>query len=203
MRREGTGPVSFTFSALFKACGAVLDVDLGRQIHVQTILIGGFASDLYVGNTMIDMYVKCGLLDCGHKVFDEMAERDVVSWTELIVAYAKSKDMESAGELFHELPVKDMVAWTTMVTGYAQNARTKEALEFFKRMQDAGMETDDVTLVGIILACAQLGADKYANWVRDIAEKYGFGLAGNVVVGSALIDMYSKCGSIEEAYKIF
>jgi len=65
------------------------------------------------------------------------------------------------------------------------------------------METDDVTLVGIISACAQLGADKYANWVRDIAEKYGFGPAGNVVVGSALIDMYSKCGSIEEAYKIF
>jgi len=203
MRREGTGPVSFTFSALFKACGAVLDVDLGRQIHAQTILIGGFASDLYVGNTMIDMYVKCGLLDCGRKVFDEMAERDVVSWTELIVAYAKSGDMESAGELFHELPVKDMVAWTAMVTGYAQNARPKEALEFFERMQDAGMETDDVTLVGIISACAQLGADKYANWVRDIAEKYGFGPAGNVVVGSALIDMYSKCGSIEEACKIF
>jgi pentatricopeptide repeat protein len=70
-------------------------------------------------------------------------------------------------------------------------------------MQDVGMETDDVTLVGIISACAQLGADKYANWVQDIAKKYGFGPAGNVVVGSTLIDMYSKCGSIEEAYKIF
>ncbi|GLT70793.1 hypothetical protein SLA2020_428530 [Shorea laevis] len=67
MRREGTGPVSFTFSALFKACGAVLDVDLGRQIHAQTILIGGFGSDLHVGNTMIDMYVKCGFWIVGAK----------------------------------------------------------------------------------------------------------------------------------------
>jgi len=46
---------------------------------VQTTLIGAFASDLYDDNAMIDMYVKCGLLDCGRKVFDKMAERDVVS----------------------------------------------------------------------------------------------------------------------------
>ncbi|KAF5475071.1 hypothetical protein F2P56_006916 [Juglans regia] len=203
MRREGTGPVSFTFSALFKACGAVLDVNLGRQIHAQTIVIGGFASDLYVGNTMIDMYVKCGFLNCGRKVFDEMGERDVVSWTELIVAYAKHGDMDSAGELFQGLPMKDMVVWTAMVTGYAQNARPREALQCFEKMQEVGVETDDVTLVGVISACAQLGAAKYANWVRDVAEKSGFGPTENVVVGSALIDMYSKCGSVEEAYKIF
>lgn len=203
MRKEGTGPVSFTFSALFKACSAVLDVGLGQQIHAQTILIGGFASDLYVGNTMIDMYIKCGFLDCGRKVFDEMSERDVISWTELIVAYAKSGDMKSAGDLFDGLPAKDMIAWTAMVTGFAQNAKPREALEFFERMQDSGVETDEVTLVGVISACAQLGAAKYADWVQDVAEKSGFGPTHNVVVGSALIDMYSKCGTVDEAYKVF
>ncbi|KAG7015321.1 Pentatricopeptide repeat-containing protein, partial [Cucurbita argyrosperma subsp. argyrosperma] len=203
MRRNGVSPVSFTFSALFKACGASLNLDLGRQVHAQTILIGGFASDLYVGNTMIDMYVKCGVLGCGRKVFDEMSERDVVSWTELIVAYAKFGDMESARGLFDELPLKDMVAWTAMVTGYAQNARPKEALEYFQKMQDVGIETDEVTLVGVISACAQLGAVKYANWIRDIAERSSFGPYENVMVGSALIDMYSKCGSPDEAYKVF
>ncbi|XP_021833737.1 pentatricopeptide repeat-containing protein At5g44230 [Prunus avium] len=203
MRSAGTGPVSFTFSALFKACGDVLDVNLGRQIHAQTILVGGFAADLYVGNTMIDMYVKCGFLDCGRKVFDEMPDRDVVSWTELIVAYTKIGDMGSARELFEGLPVKDMVAWTAMVTGYAQNARPRDALDCFERMQGAGVGTDEITLVGLISACAQLGASKYANWVRDIAEKSGFGPTENVLVGSALIDMYSKCGSLDEAYKVF
>lgn len=203
MRSAGTGPVSFTFSALFKACGDVLDVNLGRQIHAQTILVGGFAADLYVGNTMIDMYVKCGFLDCGRKVFDEMPDRDVVSWTELIVAYTKIGDMGSARELFEGLPVKDMVAWTAMVTGYAQNARPRDALDCFERMQGAGVGTDEITLVGLISACAQLGASKYANWVRDIAEKSGFGPTENVLVGSTLIDMYSKCGSLDEAYKVF
>ncbi|KAJ4714308.1 Pentatricopeptide repeat-containing protein [Melia azedarach] len=203
MRREGIGPVSFTFSALFKACSEVLDVCLGRQLHAQTILVGGFASDLYVGNTMIDMYVRCGSLDCGRKVFDEMPERDVISWTELIVAYAKKGDMKSASRLFDGLPLKDKVAWTAMVTGYTQNAKPREAIEYFESMQNSGIETDEVTLVGVISACAQLGAVKYANWIRDIAERSGFGPINNVVVGSALIDMYSKCGAIEDAYRVF
>ncbi|KAK6237406.1 hypothetical protein QUC31_002875 [Theobroma cacao] len=203
MREEGSLPVSFTFSALFKACCTVLDVNLGRQIHAQTILIGGFGSDLYVNNSLIEMYVKLGFLGCARKVFDELPERDLISWTELIVAYAKLGDMESAGELFDELPIKDMVAWTTMVTGYAQNAKPRKALEFFERMQNEGVETDEVTLVGVISACAQLGTAKYANWVQGIAENSGFDPTRCVVVGSALIDMYSKCGSVEDAYKVF
>ncbi|CBI17453.3 unnamed protein product, partial [Vitis vinifera] len=183
MRRQGIGPVSFTFTALLKACSAALDVNLGRQVHTQTILIGGFGSDLYVGNTLIDMYVKCGCLGCGHRVFDEMLDRDVISWTSLIVAYAKVGNMEAASELFDGLPMKDMVAWTAMVTGYAQNARPREALEVFERMQAAGVKTDEVTLVGVISACAQLGAAKYANWVRDVAEQSGFGPTSNFFAG--------------------
>ncbi|KAJ0025025.1 hypothetical protein Pint_07299 [Pistacia integerrima] len=57
-------------------------------------------------------------LDCGCKVLDEMPEKDVISWTELIVAYTKSGDMKSASVLFDGLPLKDMVAWTAMATGY-------------------------------------------------------------------------------------
>ncbi|KAL4379552.1 hypothetical protein GQ457_02G013990 [Hibiscus cannabinus] len=203
MRKENTLPVSFTFSALFKACSTVLDVNLGRQIHAQTVLIGGFDNDLYVKNSLIEMYVKLGFLECGRKVFAELPERDLISWTELIVAYAKVGDMESAGELFGQLPLKDMVAWTAMVTGYAQNAKPREALELFERMQNEGVKTDEVTLVGVISACAQLGAAKYSNWIRAIVENLGIDPTRCVVVGSALIDMYSKCGNVEDAYKVF
>ncbi|KAK9100588.1 hypothetical protein Scep_024018 [Stephania cephalantha] len=203
MRREGVRPLSFTFSALFKACSGALDVELGRQIHAQTVFIGGYESDLFVGNTLIDMYVKCGALDCGRRVFDEMPERDVISWTSLIVAYTKSGDMDAAGELFDGLPDKDMVAWTAMITGYAQNARPREALSLFESMREAGLKTDEVTLVGVISACAQLGAAKYAGWIRETCEKEGLSPNMNVVIGSALIDMHSKCGSVEEAYLIF
>ncbi|KAB5573040.1 hypothetical protein DKX38_000234 [Salix brachista] len=53
---------------------------------------------------MIDMYIKCGFLEFGRKVFYEMPKRDVISWTELISVYAKNGNMESAGELFDGLP---------------------------------------------------------------------------------------------------
>ncbi|KAK7318792.1 hypothetical protein RJT34_03499 [Clitoria ternatea] len=203
MRNQRIGPVSFTFSALFSACAANQDAALGAQLHAQTLFLGGFASDLYVNNTIIDMYVKCGFLHCARKVFDEMPQRDVISWTALIVAYARRGDMESAGELFNGLPMKDMVAWTAMVTGYAQNAMPKKALEVFRQLRNAGVEIDEVTLVGVISACAQLGVSKYANWIRDVADSSGFGAASNVLVGSGLIDMYSKCGNVEEAYSVF
>ncbi|KAJ8770726.1 hypothetical protein K2173_021373 [Erythroxylum novogranatense] len=203
MRRRGIRPVSFTFSAVFKACGAEFDVGLGRQMHAQTIVIGGFESDLHVGNSMINMYVKCGSVECGRKVFDEMPARDLISWTELIVACAKYGDMESASELFEKLPVKDIVIWTAMITGFAQNACPREAIKYFERMQDVGVGVDEVSLAGVISACAQLGVAKYANWIADVAEKSGFGFGNNVIVGSSLVDVYSKCGSIEDAYRIF
>ncbi|ESW31432.1 hypothetical protein PHAVU_002G237800 [Phaseolus vulgaris] len=203
MRKRRISPVSFTFSALFSASGAARDTLLGAQLHAQTLLLGGFDSDIYVNNAMIDMYVKCGFMRCARKVFDEMPERDVVSWTELIVAYARRGDMKAAQDLFDGLHVKDMVAWTAMVTGYAQNAMPKDAVEVFRRLLDEGVEIDEVTLVGVISACAQLGASVYAKWIRDIAESSGFGPGSSVLVGSALIDMYSKCGNVEEAYNVF
>ncbi|CAN4080129.1 unnamed protein product [Withania somnifera] len=67
-----------------------------------------------------------------------------------------------------------------------------EALDFFYRMQSGGVETDELTLIGVISASAQLGAAKYANWARDVVEAYGFGPANHVM-----------CGNVEEAYKVF
>jgi len=71
-RKEGVVPVSFIFTALFKACGAKMDVGLGSKFMGKRFLVGGFGEDLHVGNSMIDMYIKCGFLECGQKVFDEM-----------------------------------------------------------------------------------------------------------------------------------
>uniref|UniRef100_A0A5K1A2N9 DYW domain-containing protein n=1 Tax=Nymphaea colorata TaxID=210225 RepID=A0A5K1A2N9_9MAGN len=200
MRRNGASPTSFTFSALLKACSAIGSVYAARGVQAHTMMLA-FDSDLFVQNTLIDGYVRFGCLSDARKVFDEMPERDVISWTALIVAYARCSDMEAAQRLFNDSPHKDMVAWTAMICSYAQNAKPKEALQLFDRMCAAGVPTDEVTLVGVISACAQLGAASYAKWVHNVAEERG--LDGNLVVGSALIDMYAKCGNIQEAYRVF
>ncbi|XP_023754348.1 pentatricopeptide repeat-containing protein At5g44230 isoform X1 [Lactuca sativa] len=202
MRRQGIGPVSFTFTALLKACSGG-GVSLGMQIHGQVISLGMFTYDLFVGNTLIDMYVRGELLDSARKVFDEMSERNEISWTTLIVAYARHGNMDEASELFQGLPTKDMVAWTSMVMGFSQNANPRKALDYFEKMQEAQVKTDEVTLASVISACAQLGAPKYAKWVREVAEKAGFGPENNIIIGSALVDMYSKCGCIDDACNVF
>ena len=130
-----------------------------------------------------------------------MIVKDEISWTSIVVAYSKRGDMGSAEEVFVQCPLKDMVAWTAMVTGYAQNAMPVKALEVFEQMAAAGMAIDEVSLTGAISACAQLGAVRRAAWVQEIAEQKGFGR--NVVVGSGLVDMYAKCGLIDEACRVF
>ncbi|XP_073010596.1 pentatricopeptide repeat-containing protein At5g44230 [Typha latifolia] len=194
-------PLPFTFSALLKSSAASCDLETGTQVHAQAIVLGGFDAHLFVQNTLISLYVECSDLDSARKVFDGMLVRDVVSWTSLIVAYSKNSDMGSAEGLFVRSPMKDLVAWTAMVSGYAQNAMPKEALETFDRMTEAGVGIDEVALIGAVSACAQLGAVKRAVWIQGIADRHGFGK--NVVVGSAMVDMYAKCGLIDEAWKVF
>ncbi|KAK7400139.1 hypothetical protein VNO78_11339 [Psophocarpus tetragonolobus] len=203
MRKQRITPLSFTFSALFSASAALRHASLGAQLHAQTLLLGGFLSDLYVNNSIIHMYVQCGFLPSARHLFNEMPARDVVSSTPLIVAYTRTGHISAARDLFHQLPVKDIVAWTAMLTGYAQNALPHHALQLFQQFRLQGLLIDEVTLIGAISACAQLGTSNYANWIRGIAETSGFGPASNVLVGSSLIDMYSKCGNVEVAYNVF
>ncbi|CAA6671098.1 unnamed protein product [Spirodela intermedia] len=184
-----------------ESCGVAKSLGSGTQLHAQTIFIGGFNSDLYVQNTLIGMYVECGELALAHKVFDKMSVRDVISWTSLIVAYSRSGNMGLAGELFEQAPEKDTVAWTAMVSGFAQNARPRDSLTFFRRMKEEGVETDDVTLVGVISACAQLGAVMEAKKISDDLHRRGS--HRGLVVGSALVDMFGKCGLIDEARRVF
>jgi len=168
---------------------------------VVSLLLGGFDKHRFVGNSLIGAYVACGDVGAARKVFDEMMVKDVISWTSIVAAYSRIQDMGSAEEVFALCPVKDMVAWTAMVTGYAQNAMPVKALEAFEQMAVAGMPIDEVSLTGAISACAQLGAVRRAAWVQEIAERNGLGR--NVVVGSGLVDMYAKCGLIDEARRVF
>ncbi|KAJ1260609.1 hypothetical protein BS78_10G245400 [Paspalum vaginatum] len=191
----------FAFSPLAKSAASARSLPAAAAAHAVSILLGGFHKHRFVENSLIGAYVACGDVSAARKVFDEMTVKDVISWTSIVVAYSRSGDMGSAEDVFALCPVKDMVAWTAMVTGYAQNAMPGKALEAFERMVAAGMAIDEVSLTGAISACAQLGAVRRAAWIHEIAEQSGLGK--NVVVGSGMVDMYAKCGLIDEACRVF
>ncbi|KAK1429736.1 hypothetical protein QVD17_11954 [Tagetes erecta] len=121
--------------------------------------------------------------------------------TALITVYSRLNEIDSARKLFDESLNKSLAAWNAMISGYAQNGITDKAISLFQEMQNFKIPPNPTTITSILSACAQLGALSLGKWVHDLARKENF--ESNVYVSTALIDMYAKCGSINEARQVF
>ncbi|WJX46998.1 hypothetical protein P8452_33737 [Trifolium repens] len=83
-------PKNFTYRFLLKACARISSISLGGVIH-SLIVKTGFCSDRYIGNALLRFYSNCGEIGFARKVFDEMSDRDIVSWSSKIGSYVCSK----------------------------------------------------------------------------------------------------------------
>eukprot|EP00250_Pteridium_aquilinum_P001493 c11690_g2_i1 orf=1-876(-) len=86
MLDDGVKPDRYTFVSLFKACGSILDIQVGRKLHVDAEE-KGLTSDLYVGSTLVSMYGKCGNTEDAEWVFCGLSQRSVVTWNAMLSAY--------------------------------------------------------------------------------------------------------------------
>ncbi|GMN57352.1 hypothetical protein TIFTF001_026459 [Ficus carica] len=200
MMSRGFPPDKFTFPFVIKACATCSSFHQGHAIHGQSIK-AGFSGDIFVQNTLMDFYFKCGNAHNGRKVFEKMHVRNVVSWTTMVRGLLASGDLHAARAIFEHMPAKNVVSWTIMIDGYVKNRQPEEAFELFRRMQLDNVSPNEFTLVSLLKACTELGSLKLGRWVHDFTLKNGFNL--DVFFGTALIDMYSKCGSLEGARRVF
>ncbi|KAM4104933.1 hypothetical protein ACJW30_06G195600 [Castanea mollissima] len=160
------------------------------------------ARDLVSWNTMIDGCVKHGKIENAHRLFNQMPKRDVVSWANMIDGYAKLSSIDAARSLFDGMPERDVVACNAMMAGYVQNGYCMEAVKIFHDMlSKSEMLPDATTLLIVLSAIAQLGHIEKGISIHHYIEENGFSLNGKL--GVALIDMYSKCGSIGNAKSVF
>ncbi|WJZ85177.1 hypothetical protein VitviT2T_004728 [Vitis vinifera] len=193
-------PDKFTFPFVVKSCAGLMCYDLGKQVHGHVFKFGQ-KSNTVVENSLVEMYVKCDSLDDAHRVFEEMTERDAVSWNTLISGHVRLGQMRRARAIFEEMQDKTIFSWTAIVSGYARIGCYADALEFFRRMQMVGIEPDEISLVSVLPDCAQLGALELGKWIHIYADKAGF--LRNICVCNALIEMYAKCGSIDQGRRLF
>ncbi|XP_059066074.1 pentatricopeptide repeat-containing protein At2g22070-like [Cryptomeria japonica] len=200
MQLAGVRPDSTTFASILPACGKIGVLKQGMNIH-QSIIEGGFLSDVVVANALVDMYAKCGSMHMARELFDKMPQRDVVSWTAIIAGYGQIGDLDEALRLFREMPQRNVISWNTIIAGYTQNGFVEKALETYKEMQLAGVKPISTTFVSILPACAKMGALEQGIHIHQTVIESGF--LSDVVVASSLVDMYAKCGSILTAYKLF
>ncbi|GAA0143392.1 hypothetical protein LIER_04087 [Lithospermum erythrorhizon] len=197
MVSEGVIPNAYAFSAVLKGC----PIYYGKCIHGQVVKLG-FESDMYVGTALVDLYSKDGDVYCARKVFDRMPERSLLSMTTMMTGYAKNGDVDEARLLFDRMGERDVVCWNVMIDGYAQHGRSKEALGLLREMLLANnVRPNEVTVVAALSAVGQAGELESGHWIHAYVKSNG--LEVNVLVGSALIDMYSKCGSLEDARLVF
>jgi pentatricopeptide repeat protein len=158
--------------------------------------------DVVLWNTMVSGYIELGDMLAARNLFDEMPNRDVMSWNTMLNGYANNGDVEACEKLFEEMPERNIFSWNGLIGGYARNDHFFEVMETFKRMLIEGnVRPSDATLVTVLSACARLGAIDLGKWVHLYAESNGY--KGNLYVGNALIDMYAKCGTVENAVDVF
>lgn len=149
------------------------------------------------------MYSTWGLLVEAAKVFDEMPERNTVTWNVFITGLIKWGEVGLAHSVFNLMPVRSVVSWTLVIDGYTRANQPMKALTLFRKMIEVdGIEPTEVTLLTIFPIIANLGSIEICQSVHGYAEKRAFN-AFDIRITNALIDLYAKCGCIESASRFF
>ncbi|KAF2602574.1 hypothetical protein F2Q70_00025137 [Brassica cretica] len=270
MKFSGLRPDNFTYNFVFVACGNLPEIRVGRSVHSSLFKVG-LERDDHVNHSLITMYAKCGFVEYALKVFDEITEKDMVSWNSMIAGYSmagkgeyavglfrrmeeegvepdertlvsvlgacahlgdlktgrllediairkkiglsefigpklismygKCGDLVSARRVFNQMVSKDRVAWNAMITVYSQNGRSVEAIKLFREMEDSRVSPDAITLSTVLSSCGSVGALELGKRLETYALETG--LLHNIYVATGLVDMYGKCGSIEDALRVF
>eukprot|EP01018_Ginkgo_biloba_P034602 Gb_21765 [translate_table: standard] len=134
-------------------------------------------------------------------VVKSLFHSDIIVGNAFIDMYAKCLRLENARQIFDKLSQRDVVSWNAMIAGYARSGHSDEALRLFRQMQLSCTKPNTATIVSILPACAHLASLQHGKEIHDYVIRSGFVLGA--AVGSALVDMYAKCGSIELARHVF
>ncbi|KAJ8749513.1 hypothetical protein K2173_025708 [Erythroxylum novogranatense] len=174
-------------------------LELSRQV-----LINGMELD---ANMIGSILLACSGLKCFLKVKEihgfsiRHGRSDLVLQNSIVDAYGECGNINYAARIFESIEWKDVVSWTSMISSYVHNGLAIEALEVFYTMIDKGIEPDSITLLSLLSSTSSLST------MRKGKEIHGYivrkGLIFDDSLSNALMDMYARCGNLEEAYKIF
>ncbi|KAM0932427.1 putative tetratricopeptide-like helical domain superfamily [Dioscorea sansibarensis] len=157
------------YVTLIRRCIKTRNFVLGGFVHSQLIKLG-LEKELLVSNVLLDLYAKLGLLDCGVKLFDEMPDRDLISWC-------------------------------TLISGCVAHGFELEGYGLFGRMLKNGVRPNHFVISSVLKGCAVSGVLRIGVLVHGLVIKGGLGFDRFVEI--ALVGVYAKCGSLDDALKVF
>ncbi|CAH8353112.1 unnamed protein product [Eruca vesicaria subsp. sativa] len=193
-------PDHITMGNLLRACVEISSLKLGSQVHCYNLKTG-LVLEQFITNGLIDMYAKCGSLEQARMIFDSMDNKDVVSWSSLIVGYAQSGFGEEALVLFKEMNSSDIepnhVTFVGVLTACSHVGLVEEGLKLYSIMQSehkiAPTKEHCSCVVDLLSRAGHL----------DEAEKFinEMDLEPDVVVWKTLLSACKTQGNIDLARK--
>ncbi|MCO5581191.1 hypothetical protein L7F22_035069 [Adiantum nelumboides] len=177
-------PNHYTFVSLFRACGWIPDVKEGKKLHSDAVR-RGLSTEAFVANCLISMYGKFGALEEAESLFESLSDRVLVSWN-------------------------------AMLSSYVEHRHVEKALKLFRQMQEEAVGPNHRSFAVALQACSMLGEKEEGmleiRLPEQAIQELGHALHSdakkallnsNVIVGTALVYMYSKCGKVQETENVF
>lgn len=194
-------PSAASYVIILQLCIEKRALNEGKSVH-DHINRSGFVPGIFISNKILDLYCKCGSMTDARKLFDEMCVRDLCSWNTLISGYARTGGVLEARELFDEMPERDNFSWTAMISGYVKHKQPANALELYRLMQrHENLKCNKFTISSALAASSDMQSLRLGKEIHGRILRTG--LDSDAVVSSSLLDVYGKCGSLNEARYIF
>ncbi|KAL2244389.1 pentatricopeptide repeat-containing protein At1g28690, mitochondrial [Sesamum indicum] len=198
-------PDGYTYSMILKGStsgnGGLCSPSIGGEVHAQ-IVKSDVEGDDVLYTALVDSYVKSGRVEYARRVFDLMLEQNVICSTSMITGYMNQGRFEDAEDVFEKTVEKDVVVYNAMIEGCSKSVKmANKAIEIYIDMQRLNFRPTISTFASIVGACSLLSAFEIGQQIQGQLMKTEF--FTDIKMGSALIDMYSKCGRTEDARCIF
>ncbi|XP_027161864.1 pentatricopeptide repeat-containing protein At5g59600 [Coffea eugenioides] len=195
---------AFVISALIDMYSKCVNIKSAKRVFDRMV-----DKDLVALNAMVSGYVQHGIVKQALVLVQEMKllgmKTNVITWNTIIAGFSQENDEVMVWETFRQMRKDgiepDMVSWTSVISGFVQNFCNKEAFDTFKWMLDAGTRPSTATISGLLPACATAADIKHGKEIHGYAIVME--MEKDIFVRSALIDMYAKCGYINEARGLF
>lgn len=193
-------PNALTAVSVLQACAQSNDLTFGIEVH-RFVNESQIKMDVSLWNAVIGLYAKCGILDYARELFEEMPEKDGITYCSMISGYMVHGFVNQAMDLFREQERPRLPTWNAVISGLVQNNRQEGAVDIFRAMQSHGCRPNTVTLASILPVFSHFSTLKGGKEIHGYAIRNTYDR--NIYVATAIIDSYAKCGYLHGAQLVF
>lgn len=200
MIEEGVKPTSTTLSSLLMACSRSSNLQLGKFLHGYTIR-NSVEADIFVSNSLIELYFKCGSVASAENIFKTMPRSNVVAWNLMISGYVSSGSYFEALSIFDDMEEDgvrpDSFTYTTILTACSRLAALEKGRELHKCIIDSELEFNEIVMGALLDMYAKCGAVHEALHVfQELPNK-------DHVSWTSMITAYATRGHAVDALNLF